>query len=221
MNPVKRADLPYQQIPHPGGRGTQWAITCGSCGTTASLGQQDMGGKLLAEQLPKRARLNGWEPGKKSSDHRCPGCLMRASTKTMRKPPVLAVVPPSQEPAMAVPAPKDEPRQMGREDRRVIFAKLEEVYVDEKTGYEVGWTDERVANDLGVPRAWVSAMREENFGPARSEALDNALQEAREVAGQIQAIKTRVDELQRDMVVLVERQAKVEANIERLSRVYR
>lgn len=61
------------------------------------------------------------------------------------------------------------PRVMGKEDRRIIFGKLDEVYVDEKTGYDKGWSDERVAKDLGVPRAWVSDVRDEFYGPAKSE----------------------------------------------------
>ena len=61
------------------------------------------------------------------------------------------------------------PRQMQREDRRIIISKLDEVYIDESVGYSGDWSDERVAEDLGVPRAWVSTIREENFGPEVSE----------------------------------------------------
>jgi hypothetical protein len=55
-------------------------------------------------------------------------------------------------------------RSMGREDRRVIWAKLEEVYADEATGYKPGWSDGRVARDLNVPLSWVTVVRDENFG---------------------------------------------------------
>lgn len=63
-----------------------------------------------------------------------------------------------------VPAPK----QMTREDRRIIFEKLNEVYGDEKSGYLEDWTDKAVANHLGVPFAWVATIRDENFGPVGS-----------------------------------------------------
>lgn len=59
---------------------------------------------------------------------------------------------------------ENKPREMSRDDRRVIFAKLDEVYLDEKRGYEQGWSDHRVATDLGVPRKWVETIRAENFG---------------------------------------------------------
>lgn len=58
---------------------------------------------------------------------------------------------------------------MTREDRRIIFVKLEEVYVDEATGYTKGWNDTAVAADLNCPRAWVEVIRDENFGPQKAD----------------------------------------------------
>jgi hypothetical protein len=82
---------------------------------------------------------------------------------------------------MAEQAEIEAPREMSRADRRIIIAKIEEVYLDEQTGYSDGWSDQRVANDLGVPRAWVARLREENFGPEASNAATRKLlAEARE-----------------------------------------
>ena len=74
------------------------------------------------------------------------------------------------------------PTEMSRSDRRIIFAKLEEVYQDEEIGYRNPWTDVTVARDLGshIPVAWVAQVREENFGPAK----DN---------GEIRGMLTRVE----------------------------
>jgi hypothetical protein len=80
------------------------------------------------------------------------------------------------------------PREMSRDDRRVIFAKLDEVYIDENKGYDNGWSDHRVAVDLGVPRAWVASVREEMFGPDKSNAEARELvQEARELVATMKA----------------------------------
>ena len=67
----------------------------------------------------------------------------------------------------ARPAPPNAelPRQMERSEKRIIWLKLDEVYGDETTGYQPGWTDARVAKDLDVALAWVKTVREENFGP--------------------------------------------------------
>lgn len=73
------------------------------------------------------------------------------------------------------------PREATKEDNRLIFAKLNDVYLDEKTGYSAGWSDEKVASDLGVPRAWVSRMREEHFGTASNEEVVALLNEGRKL----------------------------------------
>jgi hypothetical protein len=60
----------------------------------------------------------------------------------------------------------DAPPEMTREYRRTIFAKLQDVYLDEARGYQSPWTDQAVAKDLGCPLAWIATVRDENFGPA-------------------------------------------------------
>lgn len=75
------------------------------------------------------------------------------------------------------------PRALTRDDRRIIFAKLEDCYIDEKAGYAAGWNDERVAKELGVPRAWIEEVREQNFGP-------NKVDNSREIRELSQSIET-------------------------------
>lgn len=66
--------------------------------------------------------------------------------------------------AMVVP---EEPKKLGRDERRLVFEKLNEHYVSEATGYANGWSDKRVADELGCPRKWVEDVREEMFGPVK------------------------------------------------------
>ena len=95
----------------------------------------------------------------------------------------------------------EEPRKMGREDRRIIFEKLNEVYLNEAVGYETGWSDHRVATDLGVPRKWVEQIRDENFGaigtnPEMSEFLTEAerlIGEARSILLQCRKAREDID----------------------------
>lgn len=77
-------------------------------------------------------------------------------------------------------APKAEPpREMGREDRRIITDKLDEVYDEKAVRYRSPWTDAAVARDLGVPRAWVGEVREQFFGPEGSNPeFDDFLEKA-------------------------------------------
>lgn len=63
------------------------------------------------------------------------------------------------------PSPSETaPREMTRDDRRIIISKLDAVYLDSKRGYDSGWSDQKVSSDLGVPRKWVETIRAENFG---------------------------------------------------------
>lgn len=74
----------------------------------------------------------------------------------------------------------------GRAD--IILSKLVEVYGDEKTGYGDGWTDKRIAEHLGVPRAWVAKLREENFGPEGNEEIRTTVAEAEALLTEIRKI---------------------------------
>jgi hypothetical protein len=60
-----------------------------------------------------------------------------------------------------------EPPKMGRDERRLVFEKLNEHYVSEAVGYGDGWSDKKIAEELGCPRKWVEDVREEMFGPVK------------------------------------------------------
>ena len=96
---------------------------------------------------------------------------------------------PAEAPKLAVVAP----REMSRDDRRIIFAKLNDVYLDEKRGYSDGWNDERVAADLNVPRKWVEDIRADNFGDAHdNEELRKFLDQLGEVREMLGKVQTRL-----------------------------
>jgi hypothetical protein len=89
---------------------------------------------------------------------------------------------------------------MGREDRRIIFDKLNGVYLDERRGYDTGWSDHKVSTDLGVPRAWVEQVREEMFGPVNSnpdiEAFVKAVRELQEIKDQLAKMAAFRDQIE-------------------------
>ena len=132
------------------------AIECRKCGVGARhiiTTRANFSNALAAKYF----RVHGWEIGKNARGDFCPDCIKRRKAK----------------PEPQVVAMKDEaeaPREMSREDRRIIFAKIDELYLDDRTGYTPPWTDAAVARDLGVPRAWVAKVRDELFGPEGSNA---------------------------------------------------
>lgn len=140
--------------------GSQWRtvtrVTCRKCGMSCSLGLSSPGGLLPPNIITKKLEQKGWAIGANAQWDLCPSCANKE-----KKMPVLSVVTPDK---MTKSASETPPREMSRDDRRVIFAKLDEVYLDEKRGYDSGWSDHKVASDLGVPRKWVEIIRAENFG---------------------------------------------------------
>lgn len=166
-------------------------IACRECGTTSSIGTKAGGSHLPPDAIQKKFEQKGWSIGANPKWDVCPDCARK------QKAALLKIVHSVEKEV------SDQPRIMGRDDRRVIFAKLDEVYLDEQRGYERGWSDQRVASDLGVPRKWVEVIRQENFGSiaanedmseflSQAEALckeaREALAEARKAREQVEAI---------------------------------
>ena len=58
----------------------------------------------------------------------------------------------------------NEPRKMSREHKRKIWRTIDDNYASNK--YVAPATDKSLAEELGVPWAWVKEVREEDFGPA-------------------------------------------------------
>lgn len=119
----------------------------------------------------------------------------------------LAKAAPAPEPAPE-PAPAPEPvvelatlqppRKSTLDERKIINSKLMDVYGD--ASYSRGWSDERVAKDLGVPRAWVAEVRDAFFGPD----LDEEAAAAETAA--LKALKY-AEKAHADLVVLADRVA--------------
>ncbi|WP_024707304.1 hypothetical protein, partial [Martelella sp. AD-3] len=163
----------------------------------------------------------GWLVGATPAEDRCPACSRRSSSdrkqttkgagtmaagprKTTAKAKVAGAkataitASPTVSEAPGIQA--DLPPQMGRDDRRIIMEKLDDVYGD--NAYGGSWTDTTVARDLNVPRAWVSEVREAFFGPEGSNPLLDRYGEEKEAferlhAGFMAARKSHCEEHER------------------------
>jgi hypothetical protein len=204
-----------------------YRLTCGECGTEAELGRQNFGEEKALQLVPKKFAQKGWYVGARERDDRCPACLERVKASRAARP-ALHLVPstpetpaPVEAPMSATPKPvvAEPPREMRRDDRRVIFAKLEEIYLDETRGYSAGWSDQRVAADLGVPRAWVSQIREENFGPGISEDATKFVTELREARQGLTQLTADMGKLMGELTALKAREAKLVERIGSLEKL--
>lgn len=154
---------------------------------------------LPSEVTERKFRQKGWEVGASEKHDYCPSCVekIRLERRARRKKPQGEVMSDTVDTA---------PREMTREDRRIIFAKLSDVYLDEASGYQPPWTDKKVADDLGVPRAWVEQIRDENFGPASdNSAIREMLERVETSAKEAQSLLADAKKVRSDVADLVQR----------------
>lgn len=168
-----------------------YQILCSKCGATERIVTNTWGGAMAPEKLASRFRSKGWTVGRKETHDLCPTCTAkRRGPKEMKirmEKQALRVVSnnPKEETVSNIAVIVEPPRVMSKEDRRLVFAKIEEHYLDK--AYEEGWNDKRVASDLGVPVAWVTTMRDENFGPEGLNAEQQILvDEARKLIAKLE-----------------------------------
>lgn len=151
-------------------------------------------------------KRKGWTVGNGPAADVCGVCAGR------KPKPDLKVVP------MEAVAVKDKPREMTRDERLIIMDKIRDVHDGDR--YGAGWSDKKVSDDLGVPRAWVEDMRANvlqfagghdaeyeafmaDIAPITADAknLVNSarvqLQEAKDKLEKVEAIDRKLDELLR------------------------
>jgi hypothetical protein len=109
----------------------------------------------------------------------------------------------------------EEPKKMGRDEKRLVFEKLNEHYVSETVGYADGFSDKRIAEELGCPRKWVEDVREEMFGPVR---INN---EAKNFVGRIAALDQKIFEVKAQFTVAQQAYTDISKAMEVASNAYK
>lgn len=129
----------------------------------------------------------------------------------------MATVPqPSQNSLTVVPSIDGADRTV----KKLINDKLHEVYPELDAGYAPGWSDRRVATDLGAKVEWVAYIREEMFGPETKPKVDFSKQLAEldekgkvilDTAKQVTAMMERLDQFDKTFNTII---AKFDVNKE-------
>lgn len=182
-------------------------IICAECAKTAVLRinwfANSRGVGIANEELryvTAKFETLGWRVGASPGGHRCPECI---AVKVKGSPPPAASIVPAGS-ITALP-----PRTMSREDKRIIYDKIADVWLGDGDGYKSPWTDKRIGEDLGVPFAWVIQIREEFFGTVSSNPeIDAVMEQAvkmmeelrtmgQKLLDEAEAIQKRVIEVQR------------------------
>jgi len=169
---------------------------------------------VIERLVMRKFEKTGWKIGKTATQHRCPSCFSNIKQSAVRK---SQMTKPTLTPVATTPVTHQvtpitqEVRLMTRDERRIIFEKINEVYVGEKVGYSDNWTDEKVALDLGVARKWVTDIREDMFGPDINEAQARLTTEAKELIEEIKKTREVMD-------VLVKHAERIQEQLSNLKR---
>jgi hypothetical protein len=175
---------------------------CGVCGFEGKVplnthGHPSTRGESESIEAAKKFRAIGWDIGSDPRKDRCPNCVRVAKEAKPTMKVIQGGAVTQQSKTSTVPAPPE----MSTADRRIIFRKLEDVYGVDNQGYTGAWTDKTVAEDLGVPRAWVTEVREGMFGPAGGNAVISeqitearkAIADGRKLLDEVSALKSAID----------------------------
>ncbi len=197
--------FPMSSIVHEGRPQRGVIIRCSQCNADQKIVAANHTGSLPPEASARKFRQLGWEVGKNRSHDTCPACVAKRKIK-------LTVVAENKDMGLKDLAAQL-PKAMSREDKRLIFGKIDGVYLDEKRGYENGWSDLKVAEDLGVPLAWVKTVREADFGPEGLSA------DARTVLSELTAHKERMERVSTEIAKLSREMTELRTACVRLDRI--
>jgi hypothetical protein len=142
------------------------SVTCGQCGRSEQF--VDTARTSMADTvIAKRARFAGWSIARQKRKDRCPACA-----HPVKQPKEPKIVPVAMTPPTPAAAP---PRTATVADRRRILDHLEAAYDIDRGWYRDDGSDQKSADALQVPRAWVAEVRGGMFGEDRNEARDARL----------------------------------------------
>lgn len=107
-------------------------------------------------------------------------------------------------------------RQPTREDNKRIRDELDASYDEPKQRYKGDWTDQRLAEALKVPRAWVTRIRDELYGPERNEKDDAEKQEVIRLKGILTGFEAKLAKHVEEGMALIDEAAAIRRKIEQI-----
>lgn len=163
-----------------------YRIICADCGAI----EQRQRSNAPADDM---FRKQGWEVGNNERHDRCPACVKgKVIVMADHK---------KDEPAKVVlKAVQPQPKEMSREDGRLISRSIEDHWDETNACYQMGWSDRKLADDLSVPLDWVKDIRERDFGGTGDDPTVIQFIAAQiEIKSEMAALSTLVEMASKDM----------------------
>lgn len=163
--------------------------------------------KLPVDVIAKKFRDKGWSVGSRRNKDICPECQKTTPSEARKEPETMS----KPNPPLTVVA-AEPPREATRDQKRAILHKLDENYDEKARSYVGACTDQTIASELGVPRAWVSDLREEFYGPSGEN------DEVRALRKEMQTERERIKKLEAAAMGLVDNLAEAAKRLEAIDR---
>lgn len=194
---MKTRPLSYDvlQVRDTSGPRTVARLWCAACGETLDL---PLTTSRNADDIERRARAKGWDCDKnRASRTICPDC------KAHPRPPVKVAVPKPTKPTKPtirkeMPMTTPALRPATPDERMRIRHKLDEVFDDSKGMYLDGFSDQRVADGLKLPRKMIEQIREAAYGPIRTDPeIDQLRTDIAALIAQASTLANRLAEVEK------------------------
>lgn len=158
-------------VEYGGRRVHAWRATC-KCGFSHDFPWTGGRTQMPPEMTSKKLMALGWNVGATALRDICPSCVRSTPAETPpHKEPTMTPAPALPPPPAPPPSAAPPPRIPTRDDRRRVLDGLEEHWNHDAGCYAKSFTDKSLAEKLNVPRAWVTAIRDEFFGTETNEAV--------------------------------------------------
>lgn len=184
-------------------------FTCVRCHCSADLPLVRQRSAFNPEATVKRAEAAGWRVNGARAE--CPSCLARGGERKRGDSPAPKPVPQKQPTARVIPMAEAKPatrgetlREASPQERVKIRAVLDRHFDDGAGCWLDGYSDQKAGEEVGVPWAIVTRIREAAYGPIRVDP---------EVAG----IRAEIVQVARDLVALNDRHAALAKRLEALA----
>ena len=162
---------------------------------------------LTPEQRTENARKGGHARWAKAREREA----ATSKRATEQKPAAVEASSPVEQPTNVVPMRAEPPRQPTLADNRRIRDALDELYDEGAGHYRGAANDKAVAEKLNVPTAWVANVRENFYGPERSEASERASAEIAAIWKKMEETTQQINEVSEKFVNDIARLESVQA----------
>lgn len=199
-----------------------YKVACSGCARSETFTvntRQTAAPKLIHDKM----RLAGWLISRSGRKFTCPACKAASYSndpeERLKKVelPAVPAKPQSLEQKPVTNKTSLAPRTPSFREIKTIYDRLDEVF--DGTLYSGEYSDAKLAEELDMPRAWVTQAREEAYGkgPVNNEAIEKIARQHEEIREELKAVEAAINDIINKTAALATRAAETKRRLDQLS----